>query len=617
MAAFNIVTWSTAKNGNVRQASNAAAFDFQSIRVGASNLEISENSGHFNFNSKKLTGVADGSSAADAVSLGQMNAAISLAVLTGGSLKEAVLISEQLSASLGIRAASVFFATAAAVDNDTVILKNNSTTETYTYAAAAAAFTPATGATAADTMQNLASRINLDSADWSAKWLPDNLDSINAGGVVVIYEKAVAAGASTSRTYGVWATQANAKSVDYSALSEYKTGQASVTLPSVDGAASFGFRRILANMVNGEIHYVHETDIMQSWDDDANAWTTFQNGSVPDATSASGGGVKGKVTVDSDFGLNLTAGVLSIKKGDGLDFFSGDLGVKLDGATLAKSATGVKVAAAGITATELATSVAGAGLSGGAGSALAVGAGNGISVVGSAVSAQADSSGGLEVVVAGIGVKLDGSTIAKSASGVKVADAGITATQLAASVAGAGLSGGAGTALAVSVADGLELNGDNVEAKLNGASLTKGVSGLAVNAQDGLLSNGSGLSVNYTEQLTNGEGSAVTVGKVVYQTASGSVLLAVNNVSNFSKFKVGIAKDATIASAGVGSILMRAGAKLGGFTGLTSGPVYVSGTAGDLTQDTSGFTTGMHVYRVGYAISATEIIYDPEHLIEL
>lgn len=48
-----------------------------------------------------------------------------------------------------------------------------------------------------------------------------------------------------------------------------------------------------------------------------------------------------------------------------------------------------------------------------------------------------------------LAVKLDGTTLARSATGLKVADGGVAATQLAASVAGNGLTGGAGTALAV------------------------------------------------------------------------------------------------------------------------------------------------------------------------
>lgn len=56
------------------------------------------------------------------------------------------------------------------------------------------------------------------------------------------------------------------------------------------------------------------------------------------------------------------------------------LAVKLDGATLARSADGVKVAAQGITATEIATTVAGNGITGGNGAALSVVADEGIVV---------------------------------------------------------------------------------------------------------------------------------------------------------------------------------------------------------------------------------------------
>lgn len=61
------------------------------------------------------------------------------------------------------------------------------------------------------------------------------------------------------------------------------------------------------------------------------------------------------------------------------------LSVLIEGSTLVRSATGLKVAAAGVTETELSASVAGAGLVGGAGSALAVNAGTGITVTGDAV----------------------------------------------------------------------------------------------------------------------------------------------------------------------------------------------------------------------------------------
>ena len=72
---------------------------------------------------------------------------------------------------------------------------------------------------------------------------------------------------------------------------------------------------------------------------------------------------------------------------------------------------------------------------------------------------------------ASVAVEADGSTLAVGAGGVKVADAGITATQLNASVAGDGLAGGAGTALSVQVDDSsIEINADSLRVKAGGVT---------------------------------------------------------------------------------------------------------------------------------------------------
>ena len=70
-----------------------------------------------------------------------------------------------------------------------------------------------------------------------------------------------------------------------------------------------------------------------------------------------------------------------------------------------------------------------------------------------------------------VAVEADGSTLSVGGSGVKVADAGITATQIATSVAGAGLAGGAGTALAVNVDDSsIEISTDTLNVKALGVT---------------------------------------------------------------------------------------------------------------------------------------------------
>lgn len=174
------------------------------------------------------------------------------------------------------------------------------------------------------------------------------------------------------------------------------------------------------------------------------------------------------------------------------------LSLKLDGSTLSKSVDGVKVADAGITGTQLAASVAGNGLTGGAGSALAVGAGDGITVAADSVAVDASA-------IAGSGLENDGSNNLR----------------IAASAAGGGLTGGAGSALAVGAGDGITVNADDVAvntsaiagsgleddgsnnlriaASAAGAGLTGGAgSALAVGAGDGITVNADDIAVNTT-----------------------------------------------------------------------------------------------------------------------
>jgi len=83
-------------------------------------------------------------------------------------------------------------------------------------------------------------------------------------------------------------------------------------------------------------------------------------------------------------------------------------------------------------------------------------------------------------------------------------------------------------------------------------------------------------------------------------------------------FQIGIVKDASIAAAASGAVIVRAGAKITGLSGLTPGQkVYVSrSAAGGLTQSLAGFVATEFVYQVGHAISATEMIFEPQFLYE-
>lgn len=237
---------------------------------------------------------------------------------------------------------------------------------------------------------------------------------------------------------------------------------------------------------------------------------TTSGGQVPEGTSGSGGAIKGRLTADSDKGLTVVSGVLGVNHtGEGLQFTGGALDLELDGATLSKSATGLKVANSGVTETQLAASVAGAGLTGGAGSALAIGAGEGVFVTADAV------------------------------------------------------------------------------------------------------------AVDYATTKTNDNGSAITVRQVVYVKPNGNVDLAIATNTALNLGALGIVEDASIAAAGSGRITIGSGRRISGFSGLTPGElVFVSRTtAGALTQSLTGFTTGEILRSVGRALTASVIVFDPDEIV--
>ena len=80
-------------------------------------------------------------------------------------------------------------------------------------------------------------------------------------------------------------------------------------------------------------------------------------------------------------------------------------------------------------------------------SGVTVTAGDGLALTGSDLSVNVGQ--GVEISGDAVTLTLDGATLAKAAGGVKIADAGVTSTQLATTIAGSGLAGGAGTALSL------------------------------------------------------------------------------------------------------------------------------------------------------------------------
>ena len=95
--------------------------------------------------------------------------------------------------------------------------------------------------------------------------------------------------------------------------------------------------------------------------------------------------------------------------------------------------------------------------------------------------------------------------------------------------------------------------------------------------------------------------------------ADGDVDLAKADVTS-DAFQLGVVEDASIASAASGKIVFRRGAVISGYSGLTPGKLqYVSrATAGAMTESLAGFVAGEFVYSIGRALSATELVFDPQ-----
>jgi len=194
------------------------------------------------------------------------------------------------------------------------------------------------------------------------------------------------------------------------------------------------------------------------------------------------GSVNG-VTVDVD---------VSALDGNGLSTSGNELVVQAADTTIAVGATGINVVEANLSgipnsaltndsvtlgSTEVdlgttATTLAGLTLTG----AVVTGSFSG-SFIGTTNLPDLTSGNGLTggpydgAAAATFAVQADGSTLSVGAGGVKVADAGITATQIATSVAGAGLAGGAGTALSVNVDDSsIEISTDTLNVKALGVT---------------------------------------------------------------------------------------------------------------------------------------------------
>jgi hypothetical protein len=210
------------------------------------------------------------------------------------------------------------------------------------------------------------------------------------------------------------------------------------------------------------------------------------------------------------------------------------------------------------------------------------------------------------VAAGGVSISVDDSTLEGSGQGaagaesLRVKDLGITTakiaadavdrTKIAADVAGDGLGQAAGGELDVNAGDGIQILSDAVAA-------------------------------DYTETATNNTGVTIAAGAVVYikdVAGSAEIELADADTVASDELIVGVAV-ASILNTASGAVYVRQGATVtptGGGAFTIGKLVYISATAGSSTQ-TAPSAVGQHVYKLGRAISTTQVKLQQEHMIEL
>lgn len=555
-------------------------------QAGASLSGLSITDSALNMNSQQITNVADGTLSHHAVNKGQLDTA----VITGGSFKEFLLHENQVDDTEGILAAVALTMTSNPVSGDTITLTDGTTTRTYG-AGSGGDVQYTIGATVADSMTNLAAAIQGDgSAAWGAYFSTD-LDAIDTDGVVVIIEDDN--DGTASEIYGTWATPANCQIVDFGGDTDY-TQKSTTAMPGSDPASTnFGMRRTQASLTPGELHYVENNDVVYSWDDDANVWNaTSGSTSIPDATSASGGGTKGKVTFDRDFGLLVTAGIakISVASNKGLGFDgSGDL------QGIADTTAGMEITASGF-AIDIAASTPGVGFDG---------SGD--------LEAKVDTTAGMEKTASGIAID-----IASTNPGVGFDGSG----DLEAKVVATGGIEKAATGLQIKIASSDELSTDANGLNVEGVPTLFNIGSTAVSANvtaanlteltgGGATTLHSHSGSDEASRIANDFVAAVTLAAgdpVYHDSTNNQVDKALAN--NDAKYEVIGVASAAITATETGEVTSLGPVDV--LSGATAGTRYYLAATGGLA--TSAPAGGNWVVVIGFAVDADTLFVQPRIL---
>lgn len=152
---------------------------------------------------------------------------------------------------------------------------------------------------------------------------------------------------------------------------------------------------------------------------------------------------------------------------------------------------------------------------------------------------------------------LDGSTLTQSGTGLKVADSGITATQLNTSVAGAGLTGGGGTALAVNttgVSTGIDTDNVIVRSTATAGQVLRSTGTDGAEATWGALNLASSNAVTGVLPAVNGGTgqSTFAVGDIFYADSTTTLAkLPIGTTDQILRVNAGVPQWATTIDGGL------------------------------------------------------------------
>jgi len=224
--------------------------------------------------------------------------------VAGKTWRELLLVEDQLlsGASGGILQAILAYIATIPTANDTFIIDDGTTTETFTFKAAEAVpFDVLIGASAADTLTNLIQAINDDSTLWSAV-AASGLDKYFAGAPTaqaVIYRTATSV--ADDRVYGSLTAPAGIKVVEFATgPQDYKLSSGTESnLPAADPAVKqFGFGRVYASLEQNETHIAANNNFTYTWDTDDETWQQTDAGGI----------IAGAGLTKTDTTLNVGAG---------------------------------------------------------------------------------------------------------------------------------------------------------------------------------------------------------------------------------------------------------------------------------------------------------------------